>query len=317
MTRANLSRDDASLPGFEARFRDAKAVRMRYFVGGEGEPLVLLHGLSGAAANWIELAPRLAERWRVLVPDLPGHGGSAPLPAAPNLDAFAERVHLVAAREGMLPASVVGHSFGGLVALRWAIRHSDDISGLVLAGAAGISSGTRWAEFWVSLLGITRPSKVVAPLRHAIGRNPVLRRAVFTRWQVADPLSLSARAIEHLLVATRLHTDVISAGDALVGDDVRTDLSRVRCPALVVWGARDLQVPIDDAFEYARRLRAPLRAIADCGHLLVVERPDACAAAIEDFLDGQTGFGSSSTVRPGSGARGTPTRRRSARRAAE
>jgi pimeloyl-ACP methyl ester carboxylesterase len=53
-----------------------------------------------------------------------------------------------------------------------------------------------------------------------------------------------------------------------------------------VWGARDAQVFVDDAFEYARRLRAPLRTIADCGHLLIAERPDACLAAIRDFLDG-------------------------------
>jgi pimeloyl-ACP methyl ester carboxylesterase len=291
--RATGGRDDALLPGFEPRFADAKAVRMRYFVAGEGEPVVLLHGLSGAAANWVGVAPRLARRARVLVPDLPGHGGSAPLPAAPNLDAFVERVRRVAVLEGMLPATAVGHSLGGLVALRWAIRRASDVSGLVLAGAAGISSGSRWAEFWVSLLGITRPTKIVSPLRRAIARSALLRRAVFTRWQVADPLSLSGRAIEHLLAAPALHTDVVSAGDALVADDVRPDLARVRCPTLVVWGARDRQVRIDDAFEYARRLRAPLRTIADCGHLLVAERPDACAAAIEDFLEGQTGFGSS------------------------
>jgi pimeloyl-ACP methyl ester carboxylesterase len=293
MLRANRSRDDALLRGFEPRFADTKAVRMRYFIGGEGRSVVLVHGLSGAAANWVHVAPRLAARHRVLVPDLPGHGGSGALPAAPNLDAFAERVRRVAELEGMLPTTVVGHSLGGLVALRWAIRRPQDVLGLVLAGAAGIGSGTRWAEFWISLFGITRPAKVIAPLRHAIGRHASLRRAIFTRWQVADPLSLAADAIEHLLVAPPLHADVISAGEALVAGDPRPDLARIRCPALVVWGARDLQVRIDDAFEYARRLRAPLRTIADCGHLLIAERPDACTAAIEAFLDGQTGFGSS------------------------
>ena len=53
---------------------------------------------------------------------------------------------------------------------------------------------------------------------------------------------------------------------------------------LVLWGARDRQVPVADAFEYARRLRAPLRLIADCGHLLIGERPDACARAIDEFF---------------------------------
>ena len=71
---------DAKLPGFEERFAEVRSVRLRYFVAGEGAPLVLVHGLGGAASNWTELAPLLAARHRVLVPDLPGHGGSTALP---------------------------------------------------------------------------------------------------------------------------------------------------------------------------------------------------------------------------------------------
>ena len=67
--------------------------------------------------------------------------------------------------------------------------------------------------------------------------------------------------------------------------DPRIDLAGVRCPCLVLWGARDSQLPMGDAFEYARRLRAPLRAIAGCGHLLIGERPEACADAIDSFLE--------------------------------
>ena len=57
----------------------------------------------------------------------------------------------------------------------------------------------------------------------------------------------------------------------------------MRCPVLVLWGARDQQVPLEDGFEYARRLGAPLRVIADCGHLLIGERPDVCARAVLGF----------------------------------
>ena len=81
-----------------------------------------------------------------------------------------------------------------------------------------------------------------------------------------------------------MHTDALGAGRALVADDPRQDLDRVRCPVLVLWGARDRQVPLEDGFEYARRLRAPVRVIADCGHLLISERPDACARAALEFL---------------------------------
>lgn len=275
----------ATLRGFDERWADVKGVRMRYYVGGEGPPLVLVHGLSGAAVNWAELAPRLVERRRVLVPDLPGHGASSPLPAAPNLTAYAERVRLVAEREQMLPAPLVGHSMGAVVSLRLAVTRPEAVPALVLAGAAGIKSSTRAAQLTLAALGVIRPSRIVAPLRRSIAQRRLLRHVVFGRIETGDARSLSLDAVEGLLGAVRLHTDVGSAGRALVRDDPRLDLERVRCRCLVLWGARDVQVPMADAFEYARRLRAPLRTIADCGHLLIAERPEACTAAIDDFLD--------------------------------
>lgn len=265
---------------------------MRYFVGGQGPSLVLVHGLTGAASNWVELAPRLARRYRVLAPDLPGHGGSAALPAAPNLDAYADRVRLIAAREDMLPATLVGHSLGGLVALRLALRWPRDVSGVVLAAAAGIESATRRAQFWVTVFGFMRPGRMAAPLRGLLARRPRLRGAVFSRYEVADPLSLTPASVEGFLAPHALHTDAATAGRVLVRDDPRIDLDGVRSPCLILWGTRDLQVPIGDAFEYARRLRAPLRPIADCGHLLIGERPEAVEEAIDDFVAAHAALGS-------------------------
>ena len=142
---------DAKLPGLEERFAEIKAVRMRYFVGGEGPPLILVHGLGGAAANWTELVPLLMRRHTLLVPDLPGHGGSTALPAVAGLEPFADRVALVAEREGMLPAPVIGHSLGGMVVLRMALRQPDDVLAVVLAAAAGLSVGNVWGRNLLSV----------------------------------------------------------------------------------------------------------------------------------------------------------------------
>ncbi len=272
------------LHGLEERWADVRGVRMRYFVGGEGPPLVLVHGLSGSALNWTELAPLLARRRRLLLPELPGHGGSSPLPAAPNLNGYADRVRQLAALEGILPAPVVGHSLGGSIALRTALRWPDDVAAVVLAASAGIASSTRRTQFWLALLGKTKPGRRIAPHRPLVARRRVLRYPVFGYWGASDPAALSERAVEGLLAGPEIHADTLSAARALVRDDPRQDLHGVRCPCLVLWGARDHQVPVEDAFEYARRLRARLRLIADCGHLLVVERPDACLDAIEGFL---------------------------------
>jgi len=275
----------ANLPGLAVRCERLGGVRCRWFVGGAGPPVALVHGLGGGAANWRELAPLLAREHRVLAPDLAGHGGSEPPLAAPNLNAYADRVGDVIALEGASPALVVGHSFGALVALRLALRRPGAVRGIVLAGAAGISSGRRAARVLLPVLGVLRPGRAACRFRHRVQRRALLRRAVFGHWGAADPAALSAEAVEGFLAPNALHTDTLSATLALVRDDPRTELERVRCPALVLWGARDNQVPVADALEYARRLRAPLRTIADCGHLLIGERPDACLDAIVSFLD--------------------------------
>src|SRR5947208_2796489 len=275
---------DAKLPGLEERFTEIKGVRIRYFVGGEGPPLILVHGLGGAAANWTELVPLLVRRHRLLVPDLPGHGGSAALPAVAGLEPFADRVALVAAREGMLPAPVIGHSLGGMVVLRMVLRRPEDVSALVLAAAAGLSVGNLWGRNLLSVFSTIRPGRLAARYRRRVSRSPLLRRLVFGFVSVADPAGLTNEAVEGFLAAQLLHTDVDSAWRALRADDPREELEGIGCPVLVLWGAEDVQLPLEDAFEYTRRLRARLRVIPGCGHLLIGERADSCADAIECFL---------------------------------
>jgi pimeloyl-ACP methyl ester carboxylesterase len=275
---------EAKLPGLEQRFAEIKGVSMRYFVGGEGPPLILVHGLGGAAANWTELVPLLMRRHRLLVPDLPGHGGSTALPAVAGLEPFADRVARVAEREGMLPAPVVGHSLGGMIVLRMALRRPEDVPALVLAAAAGLSVGNVWGRNLLSLFSTVRPGRLAARYRGRVSRSPLLRRLVFGFVSVADPVALTNEAVEGFLAAQLLHTDVDTAWQALRVDDPRQELEHIHVPVLVLWGAEDGQLPLDDAFEYTRRLRARLRVIPGCGHLLIGERPHVCDRAIADFL---------------------------------
>jgi pimeloyl-ACP methyl ester carboxylesterase len=274
-----------SASGFNERFAAVKGARLRWFIGGEGRPIALLHGFGGAASNWVELAPELARDHRVIVPDLPGHGGSSPLPALPNLEPFADRVALLLEREGAHPAVLVGHSLGCLVALRLAMRSPELVRGLVLISAAGIGSTTRRARYALAISSLVQPGRLIAPYRERIAQSELLRAVVWGSWATPDGTAISPTATIGLLEGPVLHTDTASAGAALVEEDPRVDLDRVRCPAMLVWGARDPQVPVDDAFEYARRLRAPLRVVAGAGHLVIAERPEACLDAIRTFLD--------------------------------
>ena len=273
------------LRGFEPRAADVDGVRTRYFLGGEGPPLVVVHGLGGAAVNFTLLAPLLARRHRVLIPDLPGHGKTEPLERADDLTAYADHVAALAELEGMLPAPLVGYSMGGVIALRLAVSRPKSVTGLALVAAAGIVSVSRRAEIWLAVTGALRPAQVMTRFRDTFARRPRLRWLPFGLWGAVDPPALAPEGVLGFLEGPSQHTDVGMAGRALLRDDPRPDLDHVRCPVLLLWGSRDRLVPLVDGFEYARRLRAPIRTLPAAGHLLVGEQPHACAEILEGFLD--------------------------------
>lgn len=284
------------LPGFAER----RLGGVRYFVGGEGPPLVLVHGLGGMATNWRLVAPALAAERRVILPELPGHGGSAALAGAATIAPFAEALLGVADAEGAAPAPWVGHSLGGLVALRAAATRPDAVTGVVLAAGAGISSASRLSEAVLGVLGVVQPGRVLGRRARGVSRSRLGRRLAFGWWGVADPDGFEPAMAEAFLSGPPQHTDTITAGRALIASDPRAELDGVGCPCLCLWGADDHWVPLKDGIEYARRLRAPLRVIADCGHLLIGERPDAVVRAVRDFLaelePGSSGTPASSVV---------------------
>lgn len=272
-----------AMSGLETRTVAGRGGRIRYFAGGSGEPLLLLHGLGGSAANWVELVPLLVDRFRVLVLDLPGHAASAPLQRGAGVTDFAEAAAGVLEAEDVSAALVAGHSFGGLVALRLAHCRPELVSGLLLVAPAGIGSGRRLVQAAVLANTTIRPGRWAARLRFRYAHRVWYRRALFRPWFVSDADALSADATHGLLAGLREHADLKIAGRAMIADDPRVDLHAVVCPVVLLWGARDAQLPLGDAFEYARRMRASLRVVSDCGHLVPVERPAACLDALEEL----------------------------------
>lgn len=273
--------------GYFARMTAATTLETRrsglveYHVGGEGEPLLLVHGLGGSAGNWVEVLPELVRRYRVIAVDLPGHAGSESLPKGATMDDFAAATAVVLDAEGVDRAVVAGHSLGGLVALRLARLRPELVRGLLLVAPAGIATASRMVEALVIATATIRPGRAVAPFRHRWADRVWYRRALFRPWFVSDAVALTPRATHGLLSDQPRHTNTKVAGRAMIVDDPRQDLPEIACPVVILWGARDAQLPLEDAFEYARRLRAKLRLVADCGHLVIVERPRVVVDALE------------------------------------
>ena len=104
--------------------------------GGEGAPMVLLHGLGGSHLNWMRLGPLLAERARVLAPDLPGFGDTPPAGRSTTVQANAAWVGRFVEEVAGSPAILVGNSMGGLIATLAAIGRPEDVAGLILVDPA-------------------------------------------------------------------------------------------------------------------------------------------------------------------------------------
>jgi pimeloyl-ACP methyl ester carboxylesterase len=133
-------------------------------------------------------------------------------------------------------------------------------------------------------MGLVQPGKAIAPHRRAWASSRLGRRLAFGWWGVGDADALEPELAEALFVGPAHHTNTRQAGRALLATDPLDGLDRIACPVLALWGASDKWVKLDDGIEYARRLGAPLRTIAGCGHLLISERPEVCLAAIEEFV---------------------------------
>jgi 3-oxoadipate enol-lactonase len=251
---------------------------------GRGDPLVLVHGAGTSSAIWRRTMPRLADRRRVVAPDVPGYGGS---PAAGPGFALEQVADNLAAglRDAGVPApyDLVGHSMGGAIAILLAAHHPDDVRRLVLVAPAGLAALPRAAA---GLLGA-----VAAPF--AIARRtvatPFAGSALVRRLALAGVARDGARVpVEHARAvlassagATRIGPGLASAATA----DLREALAGVRAPLGVVWGEHDPVIP-PRRIDVIRRARPDMQlsVVPDSAHAPMLERPEAFCAALEDVL---------------------------------
>ena len=260
--------------------------RLHYLEAGSGEPLLLLHGAGGGAANWYRLLAPLSQRYRVLAPDLPGFGFSDPIvPQAPLGSQAAAHLAEWLAALGIERANAVGTSFGSLVALRLADHVRLDR--IVATDAVGLSPKTPLLLRLGTLPLVARA--VVAPTR--TGTRMLLRHVLTTarlpagdEKALTDYLYWSARRGDAALMA-RAFTQF--AGFSGQRDVVTTDqLQRMADRLLLVWGERDDFLPIADI--QARCTLAgchPARIIPGAGHSPNWERPALLLNVIQEFLN--------------------------------
>ena len=238
----------------EQRWVDLDGARLYCQRAGSGEPVILIHGLSGSSRWWSRNVDALAERFEVYIIDLLGFGRSRGRQrfvlagAAALLAGWMDAI-------GIERAHVVGHSMGGFIAAQLAAEFPDKVSRLVLVDAA-----------------VPLPRQSLLRYASSLGRE--LRAAM--------PRFLPLVATDALRAGPRT---VLNAADQLLAADIKQSLGDIRTPVLLVWGERDTLVPVAVADRLVELIPNAERVIlAGAGHNSMWDRPEAFNAAVIAFL---------------------------------
>ena len=241
---------------------------------GEGPPLLLFHSLLSDRASFDAIVPRLAQSFRVIVPELPGFGRSQAVGGglADVADRMAEAVKDAAGGD---EAIVLGNGYGGFVALQMAIRHPGIATKLILADCGAAFSEPGREAF--------RNMAAASKAKGLSAITDVAMRRLFAPEFQADHPDLMADRREAFL---RTDPEVFRvACGALAELDLRPELARVKVPVLVLVGEHDEATPPPMSHELAAGLpQAHLEIIPGCAHVPQLQSPNVFLDAIGDFL---------------------------------
>ncbi|HEU4521814.1 MAG TPA: alpha/beta hydrolase [Thermoanaerobaculia bacterium] len=245
--------------GLERRALDGTIYFTSADDSGPRTPMVLVHGANDHAGTWAPVVPRLLDRYRLIIPDLAGHGESAPTEGPIYLSAIVDGLAAVIDRETSGPVILVGNSMGAWVAMLYALANRQRVSRLVLESGGGLAR-----PLGVPLIATT-PEEAIRILRAVHGPDAVLPdwapEALMRRAQSSPLLRvMQSGAFEHLV-------------DDRLGD--------LRVPTTVIWGEHDGVVPRD----YVNALRdgiagARLEVIAGAAHIPHLQQPERFVACL-------------------------------------
>ncbi|CAN5760484.1 alpha/beta fold hydrolase [soil metagenome] len=255
-------------------------MQLAYDDNGTGPVVVLLHGFPLDRSLWSAQVAGLRDRYRVIVPDLRGHGDSPSPAGSYPMEAMADDI------AGLLEAlrieeSVVlgGLSMGGYIALAFAAKYAERLRGLMLINTRAAADAPEAAR------GREELAKAV---EQAGSADPVIDRMAPKLFAKATR-ERRPEVVETVVDRMR-RTTVEGTVGALLGMAIRpdrtADLARIPVPTLVLAGAEDQLIPIEESRQMVERLpEAELVVIPEAGHLAPLENPEATTSAILKFLD--------------------------------
>lgn len=273
----------------ELKFLDLHGDRIAYRDVGSGDTVLLIHGMAGSSDTWRAVMPQLAKKYRVVAPDLLGHGQSDKPRGDYSLGAFAVWLRDLLDELGVSRATVVGHSLGGGVAMQFIYQHPDYCERLVLIASGGLGPDVGWILRLLSAPGAELVLPIIAPQPVLSAGNKV--KSWFSAagvqsprgseiWSAYSSFSDSptrAAFLRTLRSVVDYRGQSVSALNRL---QLRSDL-----PIMAIWGEDDRIIPVEHGQDaMAARPGSRLEVLPGVGHFAQIEAPTKVADLIDDFI---------------------------------
>ncbi|HSD25121.1 MAG TPA: alpha/beta hydrolase [Solirubrobacterales bacterium] len=303
-TKLGLERGKQSLAGGSARERMLAGLPVAgrrlqvadtstaVLEGGGGRPLIVLHGgIECGGAYWAPVISRLAQGYRLIVPDAPGLGESDPV-ARLDAETFARWLRELIRLTCDERPTLVAHSLLGTLAARFAAAHTDSLARLIIYAAPGV--GTYRMPLGLRIVAIRFALRPTERNEERFERFALLDRE---RTRRRDPVwfdSFSAYALSRAQVrhVKRTMGGLIKSGTKRVPD---AQLGRIEVPAALLWGRHDRMTPLPVAEVASARLGWPLHVVDDAAHVPHIEQPEGFVVALADALGEELTAGASET----------------------
>lgn len=238
----------------------------KYIEEGEGEVLLLLHGLMGGLSNWEEVITFFSKKYRVILPMLPVYELPVLTTGVKTLSKFLRKFIKYKKLENV---TLLGNSLGGHVGLIYCLAHQDNVKALVLAGSSGLYENAFGGSF---------------PRRE--NYEFVKERVQYTFY---DPATATPELIDEVYKLVNDRHSVIrllAMAKSAIRHNMKKDLHKIRIPVALIWGRNDKITPPEVADEFHELLPdSELHWIDKCGHAPMMEHADEFNRVLKEFLD--------------------------------
>lgn len=239
-----------------------------YIDEGEGEVLVLLHGLFGALSNWESVVGKFSSEYRVMIPMLPIY--EMPIKQA-GLDGLVKHVEGFVAMMGLTNMKLMGNSLGGHVGLIYTLANPDKVNGLILTGSSGLFENSMGGSF---------------PRRGSY--DYIKERVEYTFY---DKNTATPEYIQEVFETTKSIPKcmrIVAIAKSAQRHNMSKEIPNIKVPTLLIWGLNDTITPPMVAHEFDRLMpNTTLRFIDKCCHAPMMEHPDRFNVILKEFLDEQ------------------------------